>query len=120
MILSQKLIVEAIRKWTEFLSGLYVSVITEKQFVAFMYSAKNHSKIYNNTVRKMHESLCHPGVTCLHHFICVKILLCSGNKVRNVVARPNFYKSKVAIGASGKCRVNISPSGARRPIFCWV
>ena len=95
------------------LSGQYFTVITEKQFVAFMYSTKNHSKIYDNTLRKMHESLCHPGVTRLHYFIRVKILLCSGNKVCNVVAKPNLYKSKVAIGASGKCRIDIIPSVAR-------
>ena len=52
----------------------------------------------------MHESLCHPGVTRLHHFVRVKNLPYSVNEVRNVVAkckvcselRPNFYKPEVA------------------------
>ena len=58
------------------------------------------AKIYDNTLRKLHESLCHPGVTRLHHFVLVKNLPYFINEVRNVVAkckvcfelRPNFHK----------------------------
>ena len=138
-------IVEAIRKWTEFLCGRHFTVITDQQSVAYMYNSKNHSKIknnkilqwqmelseydfdivyrsgkincvpdalsrafctniYDNMLHKLHESLCHPGVTCLHHFVRIKNLLYSVNKVRNVVAkckvcselRPNFHKPQVA------------------------
>ena len=138
-------IVEAIRKWTEFLCGRHFTVITDQQSVAYMYNSKNHSKIKNNkilrwrmelseydfdiiyrsgkmncvpdalsrafcaniydsTLHKLHESLCHPGVTRLHHFVRVKNLPYSVNEVRNVVAkckvcselRPNFYKPEVA------------------------
>ena len=62
------------------------------------------ANIYDNTRRKLHELLCHPDVTRLHHFVRVKNLLYSVNEVRNVVAkckvcselRPNFYKPQVA------------------------
>ena len=45
------------------------------------------ANVYDNTLRKFHESLCHPGVTCLHHFVCIKNLWYSVNEVRNVVAK---------------------------------
>ena len=62
------------------------------------------ANIYDNTLGKLHESLCHPGVTRLHHFVHIKNLTYSANKVRNVVAKckvcfelgPNFYKPQVA------------------------
>ena len=62
------------------------------------------ANIYDHTLRKLHESLCHPGVTRLHHFVRVKNLPYSVNEIRNVVAkckvcselRPNFYKPQVA------------------------
>ena len=42
------------------------------------------ANIYDNTLRELHESLCHPGVTHLLHFVRVKNLPYSFNKVRNV------------------------------------
>ena len=62
------------------------------------------ANIYDNTLRELHESLCHSGVTRLHHFVCVKKFTYSVNEVRNVVAkckvcselRPTFYKPQVA------------------------
>ena len=58
------------------------------------------ANIYDNPLRKLHESLCHPGVTRLYHFVRVKNLPYFVNEVRNVVAkckvcfelRPNFHK----------------------------
>ena len=62
------------------------------------------ANIYDNTLRKMHEPLCHLGVICLHHFVDVKNLPYSVDEVCNVFAkckncselRPNFYKPQVA------------------------
>ena len=42
------------------------------------------ANIYDNTLRKLQESLCHPGVTRLHHFVRVKNLPYSVNEVRIV------------------------------------
>lgn len=138
-------IVEAIRKWSQFLSGRHFTVITDQQSVSFMYNATNHGKIKNekilrwrmelnefdfdivyrsgklnsasdalsrsyianihdNTLRQLHESLCHPGVTRFYHFVRVKNLPYSIDDVRNVVStcqvcselRPNFYKPPAA------------------------
>ena len=109
-------IVEAIRKWAQFLAGGHFTVITDQQSVSFMYSATNHGKIMNNkilrwrmelsesdfnivycsgeknsvpdaltraycasvhdnTLHKLHEALCHPGVTRLSHFVHAKTCL---------------------------------------------
>ena len=62
------------------------------------------TNIYDNMLHKLHESLCHPGVTCLLYFVRIKNLPYSVNEVRNVVAKckvcselkPNFHKSQVA------------------------
>ena len=43
-------ILEAIRKWTEFLCSRHFTMITDKQSVAYMYNSKNHSKIKNNKI----------------------------------------------------------------------
>ena len=109
-------IVEAVRKWAQFLSGRHFTVITHQQSVSFMYSARNHGKIksnkilrwrmklsefgfnifyrsgkmnsvsdalsrafcasiHDNTLRELHDSLCHSEVTRLNHFVRVKINL---------------------------------------------
>ena len=138
-------IVEAIRKWSQFLYGRHFTVITDQQAVSFMYKTTNLGKIKNgkilrwhmelsefdfdivyrsgklnsvpdalsrayvanihdSTLRQLHESLCHPGVTRLYHFVCIKNLPYSIDEVRNAVSKcqvcselkPNFYKPPVA------------------------
>ena len=119
-------IVEAIRKWSQFLYGRHFTVITDQQAVSFMYKTTNLGKIKNgkilrwrmelsefdfdivyrsgklnsvpdalsrayvanihdSTLRQLHESLCHPGVTRLYHFVRVKNLPYSIDEVRNVL-----------------------------------
>ena len=71
-------IVEAIYKWTEFLCGRHVILITYQQAVAFMYSAKNHSKIKNNKILQSRTKLseydfdiiCRSGkINCVPHVL---------------------------------------------------
>ena len=62
------------------------------------------ANIYDNTLRELHKSLCHPGVTRLLYFVRVKNLPYSVNEVCNVVKkckvcselRPTFYKPQVS------------------------
>ena len=51
-------VMEAICKWAEFLCGRHFTVITDQQSVAFIYSAKDHSKIMSNKILRWLIELC--------------------------------------------------------------
>ena len=139
-------IVEAVRKWAQFLSGRHFTVITEddsrKQSVPFMYSATSHGKIKNNkilrwqmelsefgfnivyrsgkmnsvpdalsrafcasihdnTLRELDDSLCHPGVTRLNHFVRVKNLSYSIDEIRRVVSQSPVCSKRMELSEFG-------------------
>ena len=58
------------------------------------------ASVYDKTLIKIHESLCHPGVTHFYHFVRMKNLPYSINDVCTVVnqckicseIKPNLYK----------------------------
>ena len=58
------------------------------------------ASIHDNTLRELHDSLRHPGVTRLNNFVRVKNLPYSTDEIRRVVSqcrvcselKPNFYK----------------------------
>ena len=60
------------------------------------------ASIHDNTLRELHGSLRHPGVTRLNHFIRVKNLPYSTDEIRRVVSqcrvcselKPNFYEPR--------------------------
>ena len=50
-------IVEAVRKWTHFLSGRHCTIITDQQSVVFMCSSINYSKIKNEEIMRWRMQL---------------------------------------------------------------
>lgn len=48
--------------------------------------------IVDNTIYKIHDSLCHPGVTRTHHFLKQKNIVASVNEVRNMVKSCWIYQ----------------------------
>ena len=75
-----------------------------KRIVFPMRSQGYCANVHDNTLRELHEALCHPGVTRLSHFVRAKNLPYSVEDVRRVVSqcsvcsdlRPNFYNPQRA------------------------
>ena len=118
-------IVEAVRKWSHYLTGNHFTLITDQKSVAYMFNTKRRSKIKNdkimqwrlelsmydfdivyrageesipadtfsrvramspilNNLNELHQSLCHPGVTRMAHFVKSTLALSKcGNNLKH-------------------------------------
>ena len=101
-------IIEAVRKWSHFLSHRHFTLITDQRSVAFMLDNRKRTKVKNNKIQgwrlelasfgytinyrpgnenvapdtEIHNQLCHPGITRMLHFVRSKNLPYSTEDVK--------------------------------------
>ncbi|GFT20644.1 retrovirus-related Pol polyprotein from transposon 17.6 [Trichonephila clavipes] len=108
-------IVESLRHWRHFLMGKHFEVFTDQQAVAFVFNQRHGKQnVIADTLSRitgaitprvdlynLHNSLCHPGVTRMHHWVRCKNLPFSLEDIKKVTnsclicneLKPRFVKN---------------------------
>ena len=123
-------IVEASRKWRHQLIGKHFNLVTDQRSLSFMFDLKHPSKVKNDKIQRwrlelspygfsaisasvvsasvslksLHDSLCHPGITHMWHYVKTKNLPYSFEEVKTMVksckdcaeVKATFYKPETS------------------------
>ncbi|GFV31461.1 putative retrovirus-related pol polyprotein from transposon opus [Trichonephila clavipes] len=108
-------IVESLRHWRHFLMGKHFEVFTDQQTVAFVFNQRHEKQnVIADTLScitgaitprvdlyNLHNSLCHPGVRRMHHWVHCKNIPFSLENIKKVTnsclicneLKPRFVKN---------------------------